>query len=273
MALLKINAAAKLNLYLHVTSKRDDGYHELDSFVCFTEFGDYLTLDPTKAFSLEVNGPFSKGLNTKDNLILKAVQDLTTYAGKDPIGKITLTKNIPVAAGLGGGSADAAATIRLYEQLWDIKAPDDLLLSLGADVPVCYAGASCRMSGIGEKIEPLENPFKDMVVLLLNPNTPLSTKEVFQNLGYSFDAPIKEIDKNTITDAHNSLQETSVKLCPGIQTGLSFLRSQNGCIYARMAGSGPTIFGIFKDTNKANTAHKNAAKELSDWWSQLTNLG
>ena len=177
-------APAKLNLYLHVVGRRDDGYHLLDSLVAFAEAGDVLRARPANGLRLTLDGAFGRALaGEPDNLVLRAARLLAEAAGVPPHAELVLEKNLPVASGIGGGSADAAAALRLLQRLWNVSLPaatlQQLALRLGADVPVCLHGHPVRMGGIGERLEPVP-ALPPCGLLLVNPGVAVQTRPVFQ---------------------------------------------------------------------------------------------
>ena len=231
-------APAKVNLYLHVVGKRADGYHLLDSLVVFADVGDRLTLEPAAAPGLTVTGPFAGAIPPgDDNLALRAVRRLAAATGRPDGIAVTLDKRLPVAAGIGGGSADAAAVLRGLATLWDLAPDDPRLLEvaagLGADVPVCLAGRTAWLGGVGERLEPGPD-LAGVPILLVNPGVPLSTPEVFR------------ARRGVIGDV------------------LAALAAQPGCRLARMSGSGATCFGLFDSPAAAKAAE--AALAGRGWW-------
>ena len=277
MRQLKEQAPAKVNLDLRITGRRPDGYHELDSVVAFTAWADRLTFTPDRRLTLEPSGPFAAALaDHTDNLVLRAARRLAEHAGCPPHVRIKLDKRIPVAAGLGGGSADAAATLRGLSRLWQLRLADaDLLplaLELGADVPVCLRSGPARMRGIGERIEPLELPVLDLV--LANPNHAVATAQVFAGLGPI--APAAGPDAAVPTDRPalvgwlrvrgNDLEAPARRLAPVIGEVLGALSAQPGCGLARMSGSGATCFGVFDDPEAAARAATAMRGARPSWW-------
>ncbi|MBN9562172.1 MAG: 4-(cytidine 5'-diphospho)-2-C-methyl-D-erythritol kinase [Alphaproteobacteria bacterium] len=266
-------APAKVNLYLHVTGKRPNGYHELDSLVVFAGAADELRAEPAEALSLVFRGPFGAPLAAEaDNLVLRAARALLAAAGHESLVRLTLEKNLPVASGIGGGSADAAACLRLLGRLWNVTAPPELALSLGADVPVCLAGVAARMSGVGECLTPAPRlPACGMV--LVNPGVALGTADVFRARvgGFSAVAALPEAwpDARSMTDdlvrLGNDLEVPAIGLCPVIGDVLAALRAAPGCLLARMSGSGATCFGLFADPDGA--ARVARALRRPGWWS------
>jgi 4-diphosphocytidyl-2-C-methyl-D-erythritol kinase len=274
---LEEQAPAKVNLDLRITRRRPDGYHELDSVVAFTAWADQLTFTPHRRLDLELSGPFAAALDDRtENLALRAARRLADHAGCPPHVRIALEKRIPVAAGLGGGSADAAATLRGLSRLWQLGVPDaDLLalaLELGADVPVCLRSGPARMRGIGERIEPLGLPVLDLV--LANPNHAVSTAQVFAGLGRTLPAagpdaavPTDRVDLLAWLRARgNDLEAPARRLVPVIDEVLAMLRAQPDCRLARMSGSGATCFGVFDDPGAAARAARAMRRERPSWW-------
>jgi 4-diphosphocytidyl-2-C-methyl-D-erythritol kinase len=271
------HAPAKVNLDLRVTGRRPDGYHELDSIVTFAAWADRLTFAPARQLTLELGGPFAAALTERsDNLVLRAARRLAERACRPPQVRITLDKRLPVAAGLGGGSADAAATLRGLCRLWRLElSRADLLplaLELGADVPVCVLSRPARMRGIGERLEPLELPELDLV--LARPNQAVPTAEAFAGMGPI--RPARGPDRPMPTDRAgllawladrgNDLEAPARRLVPAIADVIEALGSHPGCRLARMSGSGATCFGIFDDAPAAARAARTLSRTRPDWW-------
>ncbi|WP_134680158.1 4-(cytidine 5'-diphospho)-2-C-methyl-D-erythritol kinase [Paracoccus ravus] len=254
-------APAKLNLTLHVTGQRADGFHLLDSLVVFLDMGDVLTLREGP-LSLDLTGPFGPGLAADpDNLCLRAAR----LAGREAA--ITLEKNLPVASGIGGGSADAAAVLRAF------GAPAAGTEALGADVPVCMAGRPTRMRGLGEILDSLP-ALPDLHLVLVNPLQGLSTPAVFRALTRRDNAPMPETlpafpDAAALIDflreCRNDLQPPAIALMPQIGTCLAALE-QAGAELARMSGSGATCFGIFESAQAAQAAQAAISATRPGWW-------
>lgn len=260
-------APAKLNLTLHVTGQRPDGYHLLDSLVVFLAIGDVVTVTPGP-LSLDLTGPFAPGLTAEpDNLCLRAAR----LAGQDA--RITLEKNLPVASGLGGGSADAAAVLRALG-----VNPQDAA-SLGADVPVCLAGRPTRMQGVGEILTPLP-ALPALHVLLVNPGRGLSTPMVFKALDRR-DNPAMPDPLPAFPDAEslirflqgcrNDLEAPAIRLLPDIAACLGAIRDQ-GAVLTRMSGSGATCFGLFADAAAADAARDRIRAANPGWWVAASGL-
>lgn len=275
-------AYAKINLALHIIGRRPDGYHELDSIVAFADVADVLTIAPAADVSISLSGPFASDLPLGDeNIILTAWHLLASFAGKkntpfSPV-KFHLEKNLPVASGIGGGSADAAAALRGLIQYfkisissWDLN---DLALQLGADVPICLLQKTSRMRGIGEIIEPIDIDLPSGIVLV-NPRIPAPTSKVFGSLnlqcGQSFGTPI-----NDLSDVHgwrNDLTEPAISLVPEIADALESLGSQENITCSRMSGSGATCFGLAENSGEAERAATNIETRHPDWWVIATSL-
>lgn len=268
-------APAKINLTLHVTGQRDDGYHLLDSLVMFTRFGDEITVSPAKALTLTISGPFAADLTVgDDNLVLRAARLFGANKGAD----IHLTKNLPLAAGIGGGSSDAAATLFALSDLWQMPLPAwDKIMSLGADVGVCMSNELTRMSGIGDKIN-LIGPTPPLYILLVNPGVELPTPQVFNALVTKSNAPMPDDMPNPwgadwlgwITAQRNDLQAPAIQIAPVIKDVLDGIAGQIGCQLARMSGSGATCFGIFESKAACEAARATLAIAHPDWWVQAT---
>lgn len=271
-------ARAKINLCLHVTGQRDDGYHLLDSIVVFADIGDLVSVKPGHGFSLTINGPFAEGLETgAENLVLQAAQQFReTCDGA----AITLTKNLPVASGIGGGSADAAATLRAMSRLTGAPLPSDNGLSLGADVPVCLQNMPCRMQGIGDVITPLKG-LPAIHAVLVCPKAGVATALVFDALESKGNSPISGLQADDIPlgrmadflrEQRNDLEGPSAILCPEISLCLDQIRHQ-GAFLARMSGSGATCFGLFETRQASENAARKLALSNPDWWIKLCVLG
>ncbi len=279
-----MEAPAKLNLYLHVTGRRADGYHELDSLVTFTALADSLEIAPADALSLTVRGPFAEALGTGDNLATRAAVALGERLGRPADVRITLQKRIPVAAGLGGGSADAAAVLRGLAQLWGLGAAhasdlQDVALGLGADVPVCLHARAAYMAGIGEVLS-APPPLPACGVLLVNPGVPVSTRAIFAARQGPFSVAQRFQESPTDAPAlarllrtrRNDLERPALAHAPEVGHVLARLGAAPGCLLARMSGSGGTCFGLFADEAAAAEAARAIARENPDWWVQATHL-
>ena len=283
-AAIRVGAPAKLNLYLHVTGRRADGYHELDSLVTFTALGDTLEIAPAETFELVVTGPFADALDAGENLAAQAVTELAERLGRPAGVQIALDKRIPVAAGLGGGSADAAAVLRGLSRLWRLGAEHagalyETALGLGADVPVCLASRAACMAGIGERLSaPPRLP--PCGVLLVNPGVPVPTGPVFaaRRGPYSNPSRIDEAPQDAsvlaalLRTRRNDLERPAIEQVPEIGVVLARLAEAPGCLLARMSGSGGTCFGLFEDEVGAAAAAGAIARDHPAWWVQSTRL-
>ncbi|MGR3494209.1 4-(cytidine 5'-diphospho)-2-C-methyl-D-erythritol kinase [Citreimonas sp.] len=262
-------APAKVNLALHVTGKRPDGYHLLDSLVVFADIGDRITLEPAAATSLAVTGPRARGVPADArNLVWRAAELHGT-----PVA-ITLDKHLPAAAGIGGGSSDAAATLRALRALTD-RDPAGDPLSLGADVPVCLHAGAARMRGIGEIVEPLEVP--PLAAVLVNPGVEVPTGPVFAALATTDNAPMSDPPQDAHSAAfidwlarqRNDLQAPALTLQPAIA---QVLEAMSDATLARMSGSGATCFGLYPDSAAAARAALRIAEKHPDWWTAACTL-
>lgn len=273
-------AKAKINLTLEVMGKRRDGYHELNSLVVFASVGDHLSFEKSDQEDLIVSGPFACGLEG-ENLILKAARFITSRYPEVGSGVFSLEKNLPVASGIGGGSADAAAAIRLLsDQMSGGLASLDyseISKALGADIPVCLEQIPVIMSGIGEMLQPVSSMAK-LTCVLVNPGSPVSTGEIFRRLnaplidgglGSDRDVPdLSSIDKvlGYMEQHGNDLQVVAESIEPVITDVIKQLEHQDGCLIARMSGSGATCFGIFSDSTQAEEAVADISKRYTHWW-------
>ena len=283
-------APAKVNLTLRVIGRRPDGYHELESLVAFARVGDRVDFAPGDGLALDVAGPFAAAAgNLADNLVLKAARELKRRAPAFALGRFALTKELPVAAGLGGGSADAAAALRLIARANALALDDprlaDAARASGADVPVCLDPRARVMRGIGEVLSaPLDLP--SLPAVLVNPGVPLPTKDVFAafarlgppNAAAAFDgAAVSGASVETALAAlargSNDLEPAAVALCPAVADALAALRATPGCRLARMSGSGATCFGLYLSEAAAATAAQAIAVGHPAWWVRATTLG
>ena len=277
---------AKVNLTLRVVGRRVDGYHDLESVVAFADCADRLTLEPGPELSLTTTGPLAEACGeTADNLVLKAARLLAESVPDLKIGAFTLDKVLPVAAGIGGGSADAAAALRLLARLNGI-APDDtrsldVALATGADVPVCLRSHACDMTGVGEGLLPLNVP--KLPSVLVNPRVPVATKDVFAALGLRngellvgatdvIESPAWP-DGESIGEwiealeiVPNDLEAPARRIQPAIGEVLSALGSADGVLLSRMSGSGATCFAIFADAASAQAASEQIRRDHPLWW-------
>lgn len=274
---MKINsfAAAKVNLALHVRGLKSNGYHEIHSLVTFANIGDIIEVRPSDELKLTIEGPFADNVpKGADNIVIKAANFLS------PNGKahINLIKNLPVEAGLGGGSADAAATLRSLSKLWNIPIPKTPEV-LGADVPICLLKETAIVQGIGEKITPVSIP-SNLHIVLIKPNIGLSTAKVFNNLKNKHNEKMctfKGTDSiedfaNYLNKLRNDLLQTSITIAPLLRDIINFLNVQNGNYYTQMSGSGTTCFGLFDDEISAMRALSQAKIKFPNMWCKMVKL-
>jgi 4-diphosphocytidyl-2-C-methyl-D-erythritol kinase len=267
-------AHAKVNLWLNVVGRRDDGYHLLDSLVAFVDLADQLEARPDDRLWVGLDGPLAGALaGEADNLVLKAARLLADRAGVAPRAAIHLVKHVPVAAGLGGGSADAAAALRELVELWRVAMPEeelfDLAAQLGADVPMCLAGRTAFVSGIGERLTWAPR-LPECAILLVNPGTALPTRDVFSARcgGFSPARPAPRSWKDlaelaaVLADRGNDLTAAAISLAPVIGHILEALR-RTGARHAAMSGSGATCFALFDSPQLAQRA---ASTLPAAWW-------
>ncbi len=286
MPALTLVAPAKLNLYLHVLGKREDGYHDLESLVVFTEFADRLTVEPAEDLSLVVEGEFAEASGAaENNLVLKAARALQSKLPQRPGAKITLTKHIPVGAGLGGGSADAAATLRGLNRFWgmDLSYRDLLWMAgtLGADVPMCIASTPAIARGTGTELVPFLTHWPRISLLLVHPRVALLSKDVYGALELPKDArPSAEIPLHhpailldSLKSTRNDLQRAAiVREAKVAQVLLALETLQPAPSLVRMSGSGACCFAIYTDHTVANKAADSIARNHPDWWVKVTEL-
>jgi 4-diphosphocytidyl-2-C-methyl-D-erythritol kinase len=272
-------APAKVNLYLHIIGRRADGYHLIDSLVAFAEIGDRVIARPAASLSLEVGGPEGAGLAGlgEDNLALRAARLLAGHAGVAAGAALHLAKNLPVAAGIGGGSSDAAAALRALRELWRVEIDDETLsrlgARLGADIPVCLAARAAWVGGIGERIE-LEPALPPAGILLVNPRIVLPTAAVFAARRGPFGAagrfaPMPQDAAGlagTLRACRNELTNAAIGLVPQIGAVLAALANLPGALIARMSGSGATCFALFADRAAAERARAALAAAEPRWW-------
>ncbi|MBO1073516.1 4-(cytidine 5'-diphospho)-2-C-methyl-D-erythritol kinase [Roseomonas marmotae] len=268
-------APAKVNLHLHVTGRRADGYHLLDSLVVFAGAGDRLRLEPAPGLSLVLEGPEGAALAAEpDNLVLRSARLLAEHAGIRPHGRLRLEKNLPVASGIGGGSADAAAALRLLDHAWGLRLEPPALAALaarlGADVPVCLENRPRRMQGVGEVLSDAP-ALPDCGMVLANPRLALPTPAVFRARRGDGTPPATlpagwadaRAMARDLLACRNDLEEAAIGLCPAVAEVLTALRALPGCLLARMSGSGATCFGLFPSASQAAHAAELLPKA---WW-------
>ena len=296
---ITLAAPAKINLFLHVLGQWSDGpyqgYHRLESLAVFARDDaacDSLLAEPADTLSLSIDGPFAETLqkDATDNLVLRAARALAEAAGIAPRARLTLSKRLPVASGIGGGSADAAATLKILRQLWRLDLDDNALaaigLKLGADIPVCLHSRPMLMGGIGDALHPPPALPADCWLVLANPGVSLATRDVFAALAGRFgpEQPWQETQATAPAPAlaraadlaiqlrarRNDLEAPARFLAPEIDPVLTALRAQSGCLLARLSGSGATCFGLFAEARLARIAAQSLARAHPAWWVAAT---
>ena len=274
---ITVAAPAKINLYLHVLGRREDGYHVVDSLIVFLDFADTVSVRKADGLSLGLSGPCATALEgTKDNLVLEAARALAEAGGCQAGAAIEVTKRVPVAAGLGGGSADAAAALLALSALWGLEIPApglaDIALGLGADVPVCLDSRPAFVGGIGEELEPAPE-LPPVWTLLVNPGKALATKDVFAAHGGGvtrpgrFTASLEDAGAlaSVLAPLGNDLTAAAGALAPEIGEVLKAIEATGGCLLARMSGSGATCFGLYADEAGATAAAGVLRSAHPDW--------
>jgi 4-diphosphocytidyl-2-C-methyl-D-erythritol kinase len=288
MPVLSDEACAKVNLTLRVNGRRSDGYHDLESVVAFADCADQLTLTPGSNLDLTMLGPLAQACgDTSDNLVLKAARLLAERVPGMKAGSFSLDKVLPVAAGIGGGSADAAAALRLLSQLNGLALDDPRIIEVakltGADVPVCVNSRGCVMTGVGETLEPLSLP--KMPCVMVNPGVPVATSAVFKALGLrngellvgATDVLLRDRswpdEEASLEDwvealaaSSNDLEAPATRVQPVIGEVISALNATNGAWLARMSGSGATCFAIYENTAEAGRAAEKLRRDHPGWW-------
>lgn len=270
-------AYAKINLALHVRERMPDGYHRLETLFAFAQDGDRLAAEPADTLSLTIDGPFAPGLSAgPDNLVMRAAERLRAASGATKGAKLHLTKNLPVASGIGGGSADAAAALRLLVRLWQIDFDQDWLRDiagpLGADIPACVSSKTMRGEGRGDLLEKIDGEaITGMPLLLVNPGIPLATGPVFTAWNGIDRGPLPDGDPMTAALAgRNDLEEPAIGLVPQIGTLIEWLAARPGVRLARMSGSGATVFALFGEMPARDATATALAHGFPDSWCLAT---
>ncbi len=272
-------APAKLNLYLHVVGRREDGYHLLDSLVAFADIADEVSAAPARELSLRIAGPFAAALlhETGENLVHSAARLLAARLKRAPRAALTLEKRLPVASGIGGGSSDAAAALRALRALWRAALPDaaldEVALALGADVPVCLRPRASWLGGIGERVDAAPE-LPPVAVVLVNPGTALPTAEVFRRRTGAFSEPARFSDAPgsaaelaaLLALRRNDLSDAAQGLVPAVADVLAALSATTGALLARMSGSGATCFALYGEARDAQAAAHSLAAARPHWW-------
>ncbi len=282
---VRMAAPAKINLYLHVTGKREDGYHILDSLAAFAGIHDLIVATPsTSGIHLDVEGDFADRIPAgEDNLVMRVAKALADDMGVAQGARILLNKRLPPASGVGGGSADAAATIKALTTLWGIDPSGDRLMELalrfGADIPVCLMGRTAFMGGVGEELEPAP-PLPQAWLVLVNPGVEVSTPEVFRRRHGPFSEPARFSDApaagaafaKLLAERRNDLTDPAIEVAPVVGEVLSAIAERPGVQLARMSGSGATCFGLFADASRATDAAMALQRAHPDWWVKAASL-
>ncbi|MFO1241710.1 MAG: 4-(cytidine 5'-diphospho)-2-C-methyl-D-erythritol kinase [Rickettsiales bacterium] len=273
-----VRSRAKLNLSLHITGRRDDGYHLLESVVAFADIGDVLTARASQELTLTIIGEHASGLpSDEDNLVLRAARALAP----DKTAHLTLEKNLPIASGIGGGSGDAAAALKLLNKFWGLNLPmkvlNEVALRLGADVPMCLENTPAFVQGTGDIITPIVLP--TWYVVLANPGVAIPTKNIFADFAasrQSFDTPsaFSEITDwlSYVKASRNTLQPFSVAREPIIKALLSAFAATEQCLLSRMSGSGATCFGLYEKEEAAREAERYLAASFPQFWLKTATL-
>ncbi len=272
-------AYAKINLALHVRARNADGYHDIETLFAFAADGDRLTATPAETLSLSISGPFGAALAGEgDNLVLRAARSLQAAYGVATGAALALDKRLPIASGIGGGSADAAAALRLLSRLWDLPREDArttaIAASLGADVPACLISRSCRGTGRGDVLVEIDDPeLADMPLLLVNPGVAVPTGPVFAAWdGIDRGALVEGPAIASALSGRNDLEAPARKLAPVIDALVALLRAQPGVRLARMSGSGATCFALFDDIAARDSADGAIAAAMPECWRLKTIL-
>jgi 4-diphosphocytidyl-2-C-methyl-D-erythritol kinase len=280
-----VRARAKINLCLHVGERRSDGFHELESLVAFTSFGDELWLERDEELSLSVTGPFGEGLSGgDDNLIMKAARRLADHTRVTYGSRIKLAKQLPLASGIGGGSADAAAALRGLSRLWNLDVPtvelQTVAAAIGSDVPVCVASCAAWMTGRGEVVELLPQ-LPELSLVLVNPMIEVPTARVFgllkERRGTGRRAPLDGfVDASALVDylqaSGNDLEIPAIAIAPEIGDAIDEIARLPGVLLSRMSGSGATCFGLVENADIARACERVLRERHPDWWIVGTSL-
>lgn len=267
-------AYAKINLALHVRKRLPDGYHQIETIFAFLDRGDLVSVEPGEGIDLEISGPFAGGLSKSNNLVLQAAQRLADLSNVPHGARLHLVKRLPVAAGIGGGSADAAATLRLLNRFWDLDHSPSTLAAiakpLGADVPACVHSQTCRGTGIGQDLNVISDAdLRSFTALLLNPMVPVSTADIF--------AAWDGVDRGALEpgqvissaiNGRNDLQKPAVALVPILTDVLQMLEECQP-VMARMSGSGATCFALFDTLAEAEKAERHCQQAMDRIWTMI----
>lgn len=291
---LTVMAPAKINLYLHVTGRRDDGYHTLDSLMIFADVADQVTLHPASRFSFAIEGPYAKAFTAQDrdetpasrNLAVRAAHESARFFDRKLDMRLTLTKNLPLSSGIGGGSADAAAVVWGLIRYWGLNAPPlsslmPLLLSLGADVPVCYMCQGAHVTGIGDRLRPVDLP--EYPSVLVNPRQSCPTPEIFARYKEHASGFASPVTLPALPDRRdllsllqrrgNDLEAPAMDKLPVIDDVMQALKETRHADLVRMSGSGATVFALYPDHDTAEDAATLIRQRYPGWWVRPCTLG
>lgn len=286
ICVMQSSAPAKINLYLHITGKRPDGYHLLDSLVAFTAAGDELILEPASNFEFHITGPMAGRLADEpieSNLVVRAARQLAAFAGQPLDVKLTLVKKLPVASGIGGGSSDAAAALRLLAAHFGIAADHPRVVAiaadLGSDIPCCLELANCYLKDTGTIMDPAP-PLPLTHIVLVNPNQALPTPAVYKARQGDFTPaqPLEQIPQDAaalaamLATRRNDLTDAACQIMPAVRTVLDAIAATEDCLLARMSGSGATCFGLYPNRLAARQAAEIMLRDHPDWWVVPTHL-
>lgn len=282
MKLISTLAPAKINLYLHILGKTENGYHLIDSLAVFANIGDVVEVAQSDKITVTTTGDYAGFIADNDNIVTKAALSLHKHFNVKSGAAITLHKNLPVGSGMGGGSADAAAAISLLVRLWKINAPQkdlhEIALSLGSDVPACMQSGPLYMSGSGEIIEPAPK-LPGLCALLVGTGKQLLTKDVYNKYSGSFSTPANRMKKISQDDfikflktTRNDLQNPAIELMPEISEIIKTLEDEKDCLIARMSGSGSTCFGLFAKRKYADDIAIKLGRKHPSWWIRVAGL-
>jgi len=269
---IRETAFAKINLALHVRGKRADGFHDIETIFCFADSGDILTGKQSDHLALDISGVFADRLSATDNLVLEAAEILRKYCKLSEGAELKLEKRLPVASGIGGGSADAAAALRLLNRLWGcgltLEQLASLATQLGADVPACVYSRTIQGTGTGTQLEIIEDEkLKGMPLLLINPLQGVSTADVFGEWSGFDDGALPRGNILDVAKASlNGLQAPATKLCGSIQQIIEKLNTISAPILVRMSGSGATCFGLYQSESDRDAAYQALLADCPDWW-------
>ena len=275
---------AKINLYLEVLEKTSSGYHNIESLMTFCDFGDTVSIKKANTFQFTIDGPFSKKLSLKDNIVLKSVSFIEKLLNKNIAVHINLTKNLPISSGMGGGSSNAATVILCLIEMFNINYKEDFhqsLFSLGADIPFCFLRKSALVTGKGENLLKIENNYHNFFVLLVNPLIEVSTKKIFEKLTIPIRKNFTIFDEKFLSNAkiidflnsrNNDLETPAILQCKEIKNILEVFKNETNSLLSRMTGSGSTCFALFKNEKDLCNAEKIFRNKFKNFWVKKTKI-